>query len=60
MILTQIKCSDGIIRSVEGKVFDDEIRVYRIYGDTSWLRNPQSIARDISGHFNKPKVILHT
>jgi len=27
--------SDGINRTIEGKVFGDELRIYRVYGDVT-------------------------
>ena len=35
MINRTIKASDGVNRMIEGKIFGDELRVYRVYGDVT-------------------------
>lgn len=40
MITLKVTTSDGIVRSVDAKKFDKELRVYRIHGDVT---NPESL-----------------
>jgi hypothetical protein len=35
MIKHTVTASDGVNRTIEGKVFGDELRVYRVYGDVT-------------------------
>tara|TARA_R110000868_G_scaffold411455_1_gene704226 strand:+ start:2134 stop:2316 length:183 start_codon:yes stop_codon:yes gene_type:complete len=35
MINKTIMASDGINRTIEGKIFGKELRVYRVYGDVT-------------------------
>jgi hypothetical protein len=37
MITRTIMASDGVNRTVEGKIFDDQLRIYRVFGDVTNL-----------------------
>jgi hypothetical protein len=39
MITKTVEASDGINRTVEGKIFEDEFRIYRVYGDVTNLES---------------------
>ena len=41
MITKTITASDGVSRTIEGKIFGDELRVYRVHGDVT---NMEAIA----------------
>ena len=58
MFSKTIQFDDGIVRTIEGKEFHDEVRVYRVYGDMS---NPDifyDLAEQVSKLFGVTKVTL--
>lgn len=56
MIYETYTANDGVKRSVEGKIFDSEFRVYRVYGDITNRQAIHEIALQISDKHGCDKV----
>jgi len=56
MITQAFTVSDGKKRTIEGKVFGDELRVYRVYGDVSDREALAEVAQEAALHFGVDKV----
>lgn len=52
MITKTVEASDGINRTVEGKIFEDEFRVYRVYGDVTNLDSLKETAQILALQMN--------
>lgn len=52
MITKTVEASDGINRTVEGKIFGDEFRIYRVYGDITNLDSLKETAQILSAQMN--------
>ena len=58
MFSKTIQFDDGIVRTIEGKQFNDEVRVYRVYGDMSDPDVFYNLAEKVSELFKVTKVTL--
>lgn len=58
MFSKTIQFEDGIVRTIEGKQFNDEVRVYRVYGDMSDPSVFYDLAQQVAKLFRVTKVTL--
>jgi len=56
MIKKTVMASDGINRTIEGKVFGDELRIYRVYGDVTDTEALKETAQILALQTNTIKV----
>lgn len=52
MITKTVEASDGINRTVEGKIFENEFRIYRVYGDVTNLESLKETAQILATQMN--------
>lgn len=57
MLKKTIMASDGINRTIEGKVFGDELRIYRVYGDITDVEALKEMAQILALQTNTTKVV---
>lgn len=57
MLKKTIMASDGINRTIEGKVFGDELRIYRVYGDITGVEALKEMAQILALQTNTTKVV---
>ena len=57
MLKKTIVASDGINRTIEGKVFGDELRIYRVYGDITDVEALKEMAQILALQTNTTKVV---
>lgn len=50
--------TNGIKRTITGKIFDEELRVYRIEGDITDTEELKAMAQELAIMFNCRKVSL--
>jgi len=58
MITKTVTASDGIARTIEGKIFGDELRVYRVYGDVTDSEAIKETAQILAIEFNVQRVTI--
>ena len=58
MITKTVMASDGINRTIEGKIFGDELRVYRIHGDITDAEALKETAQILAIDLKVSKVLL--
>jgi hypothetical protein len=58
MITKTIMASDGINRTIEGKIFGTELRVYRVYGDVTDRDALEETAQILAFDFSVDLVTL--
>lgn len=56
MIKKTVMASDGINRTIEGKVFGDELRIYRVYGDVTDTEALKETAQILALQTNTIKI----
>ena len=56
MIKKTVMASDGINRTIEGKVFGDELRIYRVYGDVTETEALKETAQILALQTNTIKI----
>jgi hypothetical protein len=49
--------SDGVNRTIEGKIFDDQLRIYRVYGDITNLDALKETAQILAIQTNVTEVV---
>ena len=54
----QVATSDGLNRTVEGKTFHNEFRVYRIYGDVTNHESLKEMAQVLSMQLGVERITL--
>ena len=59
MITKTVMASDGINRTIEGKIFGDEFRVYRIYGNITDIEALKETAQILAFDLKVSKVLLN-
>lgn len=52
MITKTVEASDGINRTVDGKIFEYEFRIYRVYGDVTNLESLKETAQILAVQVN--------
>jgi hypothetical protein len=57
MITRTIMASDGVNRTVEGKIFDDQLRIYRVFGDVTNLDALKETAQILALQTNVSEVV---
>ena len=56
MITRTVMASDGVNRTIEGKIFGDLLRVYRVYGDVTNLDALKETAQILALQTNVTEV----
>jgi hypothetical protein len=57
-MITRDITTNGIKRTITGKLFDEELRVYRIEGDITDTEELKAMAQELAFMFNCSKVTL--
>ena len=57
MIARTVMASDGVNRTIEGKIFDDQLRIYRVFGDVTNLEALKEIAQILALQTNVSEVV---
>jgi hypothetical protein len=57
MIKKTVMASDGVNRTIEGKIFDDQLRIYRVYGDITNLDALKETAQILAIQTNVTEVV---
>ena len=57
MIKRTVMASDGVNRTIEGKIFDDQFRIYRVYGDITNLDALKETAQILAIQTNVTEVV---
>jgi len=57
MIKRTVMASDGVNRTVEGKILDDQLRIYRVYGDITNLDALKETAQILAIQTNVSEVV---
>jgi len=57
MIKRTVMASDGVNRTVEGKILDDQLRIYRVYGDITNLDALKETAQILAIQTNVNEVV---
>jgi len=57
MIKRTVMASDGVNRTIEGKIFDDQLRIYRVYGDITNLDALKETAQILAIQTNVTEVV---
>jgi len=58
MILKTVTASDGVSRTVEGKIFGDQLRIYRVYGDITNREALEEMAQILALETNTTNVLF--
>ena len=59
MITKTVMASDGINRTVSGKIFGDELRVYRVYGDVTNDEALEETGQILAIEYNVSRVVMY-
>jgi hypothetical protein len=57
-MITRDITTNGIKRTITGKLFDEELRVYRVEGDITDTEELKAMAQELAIQFNCSKVTL--
>ena len=57
MIMKTVMASDGVNRTIEGKIFDDKLRIYRVFGDVTNLDALKETAQILALQTNVSEVV---
>ena len=57
MLTKTVMASDGVNRTVEGKMFGRELRIYRVYGDVTDTEALKETAQILALQLNAQKVV---
>ena len=57
MITKTVMASDGVNRTIEGKIFGDQLRIYRVYGDVTNLDALKETAQILALQTNVTEVL---
>jgi hypothetical protein len=57
-MITRDITTNGIKRTITGKLFDEELRVYRVEGDITDTEELKTMAQELAIQFNCSKVTL--
>jgi len=58
MITKTVTASDGVSRTVEGKIFGDQLRIYRVYGDITNREALEETAQILALETNTTNVLF--
>jgi hypothetical protein len=58
MITKTVTDSNGVKRTIEGKVFGDQLRVYRVYGDVTDTEALKETAQILALQTNTTEVVF--
>jgi len=59
MITKTVMASDGVSRTVSCKIFGDELRVYRVYGDVTNNEAIEETAQILAIEFKVSRVLFN-
>ena len=58
MIKKTVMDSNGVSRTIEGKIFGDQLRVYRVYGDVTDIEGLKETAQILALQTNTTEVVF--
>ena len=58
MIKKTVMDSNGVSRTIEGKIFGDQLRVYRVYGDVTDIEGLKETAQILAFQTNTTEVVF--
>ena len=58
MITKTVTASDGVSRTVQGKIFGDQLRIYRVYGDITNREALEEMAQILALETNTTNVLF--
>lgn len=58
MVKKTVMDSNGVTRTVEGKIFGDQLRVYRVYGDVTDIEGLKETAQILALQTNTTEVVF--
>ena len=58
MITKTVTASDGVSRTVQGKIFGDQLRIYRVYGDITNRETLEETAQILALETNTTNVLF--
>lgn len=58
MITKTVMDSNGVNRTIEGKVFGEQFRVYRVYGDVTDIDGLKEVAQILALQTNTTEVVF--
>ena len=58
MIEMTITTGDGVVRTIEGKQFGNEFRIYRVHGDITNYDSLADMAQDVAATLGVERVIV--
>ena len=57
MIRKTVIDSNGVSRNIEGKIFGDQLRIYRVYGDVTDIEALKETAQILAKQMNVGEVL---
>lgn len=58
MVKKTVMDSNGVTRTIEGKIFGDQLRVYRVYGDVTDIEGLKETAQILALQTNTTEVVF--
>ena len=58
MVKKTVMDSNGVSRTIEGKIFGDQLRVYRVYGDVTDIEGLKGTAQILALQTNTTEVVF--
>ena len=58
MITKTVTASDGVSRTVQGKIFGEQLRIYRVYGDVTNREALEEMAQILALETNTTNVLF--
>mgnify|MGYP006893395453 CR=1 FL=1 len=58
MVKKTVMDSNGVSRTIEGKIFGDQLRVYRVYGDVTDIEGLKETAQILALQTNTTEVVF--
>ena len=58
MVKKTVMDSNGVSRTIEGKIFGDQLRVYRVYGDVTDTEGLKETAQILALQTNTTEVVF--
>jgi hypothetical protein len=58
MITRTVMDSNGVNRTIEGKVFGEQFRVYRVYGDVTDIEGLKEVAQILALQTNTTEIVF--
>lgn len=58
MVKKTVMDSNGVTRTIEGKIFGEQLRVYRVYGDVTDIEGLKETAQILALQTNTTEVVF--